>query len=725
MILLSNPSVFAGDFGGTADLSYTASKQLEDGAKTSDKDSFSQNYNFSTDNRINPLISYKLSLRSRLSDTHTESGGSTTNTYYRIVDPGIDISFENPLFNLDGGYRRREQWTQSGGDGRKTTEDYYSRLGIVTYYLPSLSLQFNRRKNSTESGSTTATGYSVSSAYTLPSEDLRLSIHGSYTHNTDKAPDENIHKSINDTFSSGYNIGYSDSLWDGKASYSVSYKGGFNWNKTRQYVTLEGTVLSRRTALAGLYAQGSTGNEEVDALSLKSSLVNGNLVDATSIDLSAGQFHNIGIQVPPGKPVDRLFIYVNTDVSTDTTLANVSNWKLFRSDFNQAGTWTEKDIKSVTVTSFDILNNIYRYEIEFSASQSASYFKVVNQKTSDVSNVFVTEIEAYGTDDTDSLTAESEYFSQGLNINASARPMEKLLFSLAYSINRTDQNPDSVIESVGGIFSNIFNKSVTGEKEDFSCNIQRNYSLSATWMAHRLLSTSLGVQRSETFNDTETTDISYNTYSLSFSSTPVPAIDANLSLIRSDRYDFGAKDSTDNSLLLSIGSRLYRYVNMITDLGYTLTDSFTSDTRSNSRFINGSLDVDFTRRLTGTFRYGFFSSRSDGTSSDSKKGAAVITYRPARLVNLSGRFEVSDSDGDTVTTEGVTVNLHPLPVIQLNMDYRHDNFSVSGRRDRLGSSVTWLATKFIRARINYSYARDVREEKTENHSLNANLNIRF
>ncbi|NOZ68325.1 MAG: hypothetical protein GXP46_03580, partial [Deferribacteres bacterium] len=333
--------------------------------------------------------------------------------------------------------------------------------------------------------------------------------------------------------------------------------------------------------------------------------------------------------------------------------------------------------------------------------------------------------EAYGTDSTDSLTTESEYFSQGLNFSASARPVDKLLFSVTYSITRTDQNPDSVPASVSGMFSNIFNKSASGEKDDFSCNIQRNYSAGATWMAHKLLTTSLGVQRNETFNDTGTTDIDYNTYSLSFSSSPVPAVDATLSLIRSDRFDSGERSSTDNTVLLSVGSRLYRYINMITDMGYTLTDSFESDTQSSSRFINGSLDVDFTRRVTGTFTYGFFSSRADGSSSDSKKGAAVITYRPGRLVNLSGRFEVSDSDGDTVTTEGVTVNLYPLPVIQVNMDFRHDNFSGSGTRDRLGSSVTWVVTKFIRARMNYNYARDMREERAENHSLNANLNIRF
>ncbi|NOZ69634.1 MAG: hypothetical protein GXP46_10440, partial [Deferribacteres bacterium] len=391
-------------------MNYTASKQLEEGTKTSEKDSFSQDYNLSMDSRINPLISYRLSLRARFADTTTESDGSTTKSFYRIVDPGIDVFFENPLFDFEGGYRRREQWTHSAGEGRRTTEDYYSRLGIVTYYFPSLSLQFNRRKNETDSGDTTATGYSVSSAYTLPSQDVRLSVHGSYTRNINEAPHENIHKSINDTFSSGYNIGYAGSLWNGRASYSVSYKGNFNWNKIRQYVTEEGTVLTRRTALAGLHAQGSLGNEDVGTLSLKSSLVNEDMVSATSIDLS-GQFHNIGIQVSPASPVDRIFIYVNADVSTDSNLQTATNWRLLRSDFNQTGTWTEKSISSVTVTSYDTLNNIYRYEIEFSAPQSASYFKVINLEASSVSGVYVTEIEAYGTDSTDSLTTESEYFS--------------------------------------------------------------------------------------------------------------------------------------------------------------------------------------------------------------------------------------------------------------------------------------------------------------------------
>jgi hypothetical protein len=173
------------------------------------------------------------------------------------------------------------------------------------------------------------------------------------------------------------------------------------------YFTIKpGGVLLKRPPLGGFYALGTApppeSNTFDNVLPPLPALIDNNFnTGIATINLSTTRYHNIGILVSSGKSVDRLFIYVNRDVSADTNLTNPSNWRAYKSDSNAVGTWQQTPIMSVTVSAFDIQNNIYRYEIRFSAPQNASYFKAVNMETVNafgITDVLVTEIEAYGTD---------------------------------------------------------------------------------------------------------------------------------------------------------------------------------------------------------------------------------------------------------------------------------------------------------------------------------------
>ncbi len=125
----------------------------------------------------------------------------------------------------------------------------------------------------------------------------------------------------------------------------------------------------------------------MDVLTSEVSLIDNDFnTGITNINIGAQRYHNIGIWISSGKSVDRLYSYVDKDVSTDAHLTDPGNWRVYRSDFNQAGTWTETAIQSVGVT-YDTINNKYRYEIEFSAPQNVSYFKAINMETTDVSGI--------------------------------------------------------------------------------------------------------------------------------------------------------------------------------------------------------------------------------------------------------------------------------------------------------------------------------------------------
>ncbi len=745
IIAIFNTSAFAEGIGGWLNMNYNNTEQFEDGKKTSTSDSFFQNYYLRLDKTITPMLSYQLYFRTSLTDSHltdfTDSEGYTTDTYQRAMEPALDIALRNPMYGLNAGYRRTERWSTAHlrNESRGTTEFYYSRLNITPYKFPSLSLQFDRQGNydhlATRKIDNTTTGYSGNSSYALTYNDLRLSYGLTYTRNINETPIGIISKSINDSLNGMYSLGYSKSFWNGRVNVSAGYQGNYGRNESTQFATQTGTVLFERKPFGGLHDQGTALQPNVD--NMLPSL--GSLVDddyntgVINISNIGQEYHNVGIWVLSEKSVDRLYIYVNKDVRSDTNLTNPSNWKVYKSNFNQLLTWTtEIPILSVVVSAYDALNNIYLYEIKFSTPQSASYFKALNMKTVNapgITDVLVTEIEAYGTEvvsQTGELTDVTTFFTQGLNLNANLKATNRLSFSFNYFMNKADQNPESIVNSMSGIFANIISKSKVGQEEKLRSNITRSYGATSTWMAHRLLTTILRLQRSEAFDNKSETDFSSNTYSLAFSSSPLPTLDTNLSLIRSESYSFDEKQSVNNSYLLSLGSRLYTNVNMITDMGYTQSKSYATDTRSSARYISGALDARLTRKLYGSLTYGFSWTSSGSTSSSSKDGGVILSYNLSRLVNFSGNFRISDTGGIRTTSEGFLVDWLPLPVVRLNLNYQHSTSKPDPLvSDSLSGYGIWYIMKFMDVRITYSYTLNKDEKKTETYNLGGNLTCRF
>lgn len=707
---------------------------------TVNKDTFDRNFFLNIDNSMTPLLFYKLNVKATLSDSDVSDPEGMHITYRRAVSPAIDVFLSNQMYNLDAGYRRNEQWSTAhfNEDSRNTTELHYSRFNITPYLLPSLSLQFDRQRDydhlSIMEKDRTNTTYSASSTYELPSSDLKLRYNVTYTHNIDETPISKTGKTINDNFNGVYDIGYSRSFWINKAILSGGYQGFYSRNKNRQFMDQTGNVLFRRIPFGGFYAPGTLFEPDADELTSEVFLANSDFSTAISkINIGTLRFHNIGIQVSSEKPVDSLYIYVNKDVSSDTDLTIPGNWKVFRSNFNQPGTWREIVIQGVQVDAFDPLNDTYRYKINFLSPQNASYFKAVNMETvnaSGITDVRVTEIEAYGTDvvpQTGIISDVYILFKQGLNLGAKFKPFSKLNFSLNYNIDKTDQGSVSSLESINGLFATIFDKYANDDTGDLRSDISRSYGAAATWMTHRLLTTTLRVFRGESFDNKKEMDFSNNSYSVSFGSAPLPTLDINLSLTRRNRYSFDAEESTGKSVLLSVGSKLYTDVNMVTDMEYSSSENLANKTDSSVYTINGSLYAILTRKLSTDFRYGFNSrTSSGGISSRSKNGSTTITYWPGKFINVSGTFNVEDNDGNLTTTEEFFMDWLPLPAIRLNLNYRSirsepgpsisDSFSVFG---------SWRIAKSVNVQFTYSFNKKTDEQEIADNNFSVNLSSRF
>ncbi len=688
---------------------------------------FNQNYYLTLDKSITSLISYQFNLRTRLSDSEfNDSEDNLTKTYLRAAEPSIDFYLRNPVYDLSAGYRRDEQWSTASleHDSRKTSEFSYARMNVSPLELPSLSFEINRKRDydqlPVQETNRTSTTYSGSSSYELPSENVKLRYNLTYARNVDETPISVINKSIDDNYFGAYEVGYTAVLWAGKAVLSVNDQGNYTRNKSRQFVTEKGIVLFERLPyFGGLYVHNTT--PETEALNSEPLLINGDYKDSSGITLDT-TFQNIGIWIT-SKTVERIDIYYKNDGVADPV-----TWRIYRSSNNL--NWTFITETTVTPT-FDSVNDVYRYEIKFPAV-SASYFKAVNVDSVPQvagSDVEVTEIRAYGTDEvpqTGILSDVSKFYSQQLNAYANLTPSKRLKFVLNYSINRADQGSVSLLDSISGIFKSIVIKDTTDGKEDVQSNTIRAYGATSTWMVDPMLTATLRFQRNENFDDKGETDAASNTYFLSFASFPLPTLDTNLTLSRSDKYSFAEKESTHKSLLINIGSRLYQDVNMITDLIYSRTSFFVTGTESTILELSGLIDAVLTRNLSTDIRYNLSRTTSQDDTSNSKEGTASIVYRPGMFINFTGDLRISDTDGNISTLEGLSVDWLPLPVIRLNLNYQHRSSQPGpSTQDTISGYGTWYITKFLSLQLTQAYTKKVEEKKTEDYNISANLNCRF
>jgi hypothetical protein len=731
-------------------MNYIDTKQFEDGKKTGSSDNLFQNYYLRLDKSITPMLSYQLNIRSTLlNSSMTDAQGNTTKSYQRAIEPDLEIFLRNPVYALDAGYRRLEQWSTANlsDEGRRTTDYYYSRFTVTPGALPSVSLQFDRQKDydylSVSKLDTTDTKYSVNTWYDLPYKDVKFSYNATYTRDETETPLAVVSKTTSDNFNGSYNFNYNKSLMGGMINMLAGYQGNYFRNKTVEFATQSGSISLKRTPSLGLYAPGTQLQPDIDTLTststLSDNIYNVPATTATgtiNIGQNGKKFNNIGIQLfSSARPVDTIFIYVNKDATSDTNLTSVANWRAFRSDFNLPATWTEITIQSVTLSVYDPLNKIFRYEIKLSAPQNSLFFKVVNMEIASVSDVFATEVEAFGTDIVPSsgqTTDISTFFAQGINLSANIRPTPRLTFGLNYFLNRSDQDPGSIFSSIAGAFSNIFTKSINGNGDMVSSNVTRTFGLSSTWLTHRLLTTTVRFDRNQAFDNKNETDISSNSYQLAFHSSPLPTLDTNLSFIRTYTYNFDRKNFLNSLYLLTVGSKLYRGVNMITDIGYTAIKQYadqssqppaTGSTESSTRYIRGTLDAQLTSKVSANLTCGL-SRMSGDTSSSSDDASLIMTYRPGKFFSVSGNFGVSGTDSETTSLEGILIDWLFLPAVRMNMNYQHTN-KEQERMDSFSGYVIWYITKFLDFQLTYGYVRDVKETKNEIYSIGGNVICRL
>jgi len=733
---------FAEGLSGWINLYYNNIKQFENDEEISTSTNFSRNLYLTLEKPITPVLSSRLYFRTNWTDfKFSEAENKTTETYQRAAELALDAFLRNPIYNINAGYRRLEQWSTANlsDKSRITTESYYSYINITPYNLPPLSLQFDRQKNfdhlPVKQIDTTTDKYYLTSQYRFTFKDFKLSYNIAYSHNINKTPLNVISKSINDNLNTSYNFDFNRFFWNRKINVYMSYQGNYWWNKDKQFSRQTTTQSFKRTPIKGIYVKDDTPErtditEQMQSLSALTDEDYSTAID--TINLSNDKYHNIGIDTRLlfSKSIDEIRVYVNQSLDNEFVLNNPSNWGVYytNNDPTNSGSIFPVNWTSVSILSVNKKQDIYgRWYFEIKIPSTIAYFiKVVNKEKSNLADLKVTEIEAYGIDTIQQgwTTEKMTFFTQRLGFNLNFTPTEKLIIATNYSIDRMDQNPDSISDSVGGIFKNITSNSLPDEEKDLKSNLIRNYGITSTWFAHRLLTTILRFQRSESLDNKNETNFSSNTYSLSFSSLPLPTLDMNLSLIKNESYSFDEKQSVNNLIFLSIGAKLYKDLNTITEIGYTKTKTYSPSSESSTSYFRERIDAYFTQKLFGSFTFDY-SKVSDTTSYTSKNGVIMLTYRPGRFINLTSNFRISQTETGTSSSEGISLDWLFVPTVRLNLSYEHRNEPESTTIDNVNGYVMWRITKFMDMQFTFYYSRNVKEEKSETLGITANLTCRF
>jgi len=734
VLMIGRSSAFSSSLSGWVNLTNTTSKTEQNGDKTASLSTFSRNFSLSLNKPVTPVVSYNLNLRANLTDSEAVNylTGVTTKTYQRRVEPTLELFIRNNIYDMNAGYRRQEQFSTASysNDSRLTQEFFYSRFSVTPKELPSFSLNLERRDNfdhlPVAATSNSTDSYSINSSYMLPSKDMKFGYNIVLSRDVSRTPLSILAKSVRADFSNNYHIGYSDFLWNRKLNYSAMYRGNYFRNRNKQYYTGTGSNTALRDDNGGYSALNSDMHV---SLASNIALTDDNLITPANIDLSSDSDNHIGVQILFGQSVDRLYIYVDTDISAENALDNQANWRVYKSTTNTYASWTAVSISNVNVV-YDSLNDKYRYEILFASSEDAFYFKAVNQVVSSVTGVDVTEIQPYGTDVISSVgavTSVSKSFSQGINLNVGVRPMKKLDLNFSYSIDRADQTPSSVTDSMSGIVKNIVSDSL--DNGNTSSTLARSYNASARYQTNPLLTSTMNISRNEGFNNTGTSDTASNSYSLTLNYVPLATVDTSMTVLRSDSFIDKAKTSTNDSLLLSANTKLHRDVNMVTDIGFSKSKDLTDGSNTILSYIDGSLDARITRKMSATLNYGYSNSATDSASTISEDLSSTLNYQAGRFINFSGNFSFARSEGKEDISESIGVDWLPLPKIRLNADYQHSDSDGAANKtttDSVSGYGTVYVTRFANIRFSYVYSHTDTGTNTQgSHNFNTNLNCRF
>jgi hypothetical protein len=257
------------------------------------------------------------------------------------------------------------------------------------------------------------------------------------------------------------------------------------------------------------------------------------------------------------------------------------------------------------------------------------------------------------------------------------------------------------------------------------------YSVTATGTPHPILTiTGLYQAGFTSSNDPLTQETQNQIASLSLSSTPLPTLTSVLIGSWSENELGGVKQNQIASV--SFNSTLVPYRNLNVDMTVqgTQAENYVDDSRVRGFSFNTNANSQLTRRLSGLIGYTFSTADVTGGpapgSSLSNAGYLSLTYTVSRFFDMTGRWDFTVTDQDSVVTQSYRLNVLPTSKTSVILAYiRRDRWgsTVSDNTDTVSMNATWSLSRYFDLN---GFATFTRSSNGDNvYTLSATLSFRL
>jgi hypothetical protein len=646
-----------------------------------------------------------------ISDSKTEDTKTkTTVTRFR---PYVDLTLQTPLYTAGIGFVLREERTKVDDSPSVTlvNEEYNGILEWRPDGFPSSRLylkrtnRFDERKKFQD---TKEDSLDLISRYTY--KGLDLNYQGTYTNTLNNITDLDTRQQVH-----AGRVTYTDAFFDKRVSLNSNYN--VTYQQTKTVSKGRGTVQFPIFPSAGFFSIDPTPGDSTDVPMISNSaLIDGDLATSSGIDIGLPNIaigeptdpRNIGLDLLNVTEINQLLVWVNTDLSSNATIANSFSWQIWTSSDNT--TWTL--LTTISPAPFGPFQN--RFELNF-PNANTRYIKVVVSPLSPAvpgaagfPDILITELQAFVTRPAADVEGKTRNASHIYNLDARARIFDVplLFYELNYFLNRVEPSSEQRYDlsnalSVNHRLSRKLVGSVrvgveNGEERDNRKRLAYVYNASLTTDPLRTLHHSLVLSgRTETIDDQPNDTYSaflYNTAQL------YTGIDVNLN----GGVNF-RKQETDEKIrdfIINLGANIVPHRAVVLVLNY-------SDRISK--------------------RWGV--EREDGSAYTSILDISA-NFNPYRTLNLFASWQIIAEKGqNTDTTQNYALNWSPFPdgALQFNFAYNENLRSENNEKERImGPSIRWNITRRSYLNVFYQITRSKSDlQEIDSKFLGTNLKIFF
>jgi hypothetical protein len=667
-----------------------------------DTDAYSlqQRYNLSLSKIIYPYLTFDAETRFERRDSTVKSEGSKIETDETLLRPFLRLRLDNPIQQASLSYRRTEinTSTTNAPNTEDIRDEYDALLGWRPIDLPEVVFRYSytHSYDDPETVDLLEKLITVESDYTAL-RDLSLN----YFYSRDDTEDRLTNLDTLEQLHSG-RAEYSRNFWKGRFSFNTNYRITYSTFKFSGAQSAQAPLLR----FQGLFSLDNT-PQDGPALSVNNTLVDGNRIASTGIDIGLGgdelTLTNIGVDLGSTVAVNEIRVWVDRRLSTP--VANSFSWSVYTSpDNTDLSTWTL--VATISPAPFGNFDNVFT--IAFS-SVNTRFIKVVTRPLSptvpdanNFPNIFVTEMETFGTVSQAEARETQENIDWTYDLNLRARVTDKTTLGYSMYYNFRDQDP------------------ISDKRTELSNTLSLNH------IFNEIFSTSARLNRTDTTQEDIDTVEYY--YSVFFRGAYLPTFEQTLTFSgSSENSDLDSSDSF--TVLLRNNAILYPGWSAFVDAGFNWDRPADRDTTDQSILLRASTNFQPHQILTITLDYQqreIIHPETDSRYDFTAEGFFV----PVRALSFNARYNLVNRSGDKARTQqNYSVNWSPFPGgdLQFVFSYNETLISLENRRETsIGPGFNWTISDHFFLQMFYNYQKtEDNAQKIESNNLFARFRLTF